>query len=98
MNVDKDPEGSEPKRLLDFIGPGPGRVLEIGSGDGRLTWRYAAAVGKVVGLDLERDDLRVARIERPSDLEARVMFAQADSTHLPAKDASFDLALFAWSF
>lgn len=98
MDVEKDPEGSEPKHLMDFIGTGPGRMIEIGCGDGRLTWRYAAAVGKVVGLDLERDDLKVARIERPSDLNSRVMFAQADSTHIPFRDASFDLALFAWSF
>lgn len=98
MDVEKDPEGSEPKHLLDFIGPERGRMIEIGCGDGRLTWRYAAAVGKVVGVDLERDDLRVARIERPSDLDSRVTFAQADSIRLPFRDGSFDLALFAWSF
>ncbi len=98
MDVEKDPEGSEARHLHEFIGPVAQRVLEIGCGDGRLTWRYAAAMRQVVGLDLERDDLRVARIERPADLERQVIFAQADSTRLPFKDGSFDLALFAWSF
>ena len=98
MNAEKDPEKNELahlRRSADFSGK---RVLEIGCGDGRLTWRYARDADRVVGIDLERNDLRVASIERPSDLEARVLFAQANSIRMPFRNDAFDMAVLAWSF
>ena len=44
MTVQTDPEGTEAKylrRFAGFDGAPRQRVLEIGCGDGRLTWRYA---------------------------------------------------------
>ena len=98
MSLLKDPEKNEARYLHNFAQPAGKTVLEIGCGDGRLTWRYANAAGRVAAIDLERDDLRVATIERPSDLESRVVLAQADSIHLPFARHQFDLAIFAWSF
>jgi ubiquinone/menaquinone biosynthesis C-methylase UbiE len=98
MSTLKDPEGNETKYLRRFAEPGGKSVLEVGCGDGRLTWRYARDALRVAAIDLERSDLRVAVIERPSDLENRAAFLQANSTHLPFTKKSFDLAIFAWSF
>ncbi len=98
MEVTKDPERSEAQQLLACVDVKGKRVLEIGCGDGRLTWSYASGAGRVGGIDLDRDALKVARIERPSDLEERVLFAAADSRRLPFPTANFDLAIFAWSF
>jgi ubiquinone/menaquinone biosynthesis C-methylase UbiE len=98
MSVIKDPEGNETRHLERFAEPGGKRVLEIGCGDGRLTWRYARQAGRVAAIDLERNDLRVAVIERPSDLENRAEFLQADSIRLPFASNRFDLAILAWSF
>jgi len=98
MSLQKDPQDHEGRHLRRIADATDRRVLEIGCGDGRLTWRYANAARNVVGIDLERDDLRVAFIERPSDLETRVALLQADSVRLPFADGSFDLAIFAWSF
>jgi ubiquinone/menaquinone biosynthesis C-methylase UbiE len=98
MTVQTDPERTESKylqRYADFSGK---RVLEIGCGDGRLTWQYAKSAGRVMGIDLHGDDLRVAMIDRPSDLEQQVLFARADSIHLPFHKESFDIAILAWSF
>ncbi len=78
MSFFKDPEGNETKYLRRFAEPRGKNVLEIGCGDGRLTWRYAKDAGHVAAIDLARDDLRVARIERPSDLETRAVFLQAE--------------------
>lgn len=98
MTIQKDPERTESKFLqlyADFKGK---RVLEIGCGDGRLTWLYAKSAGRVTGIDLHGDDLRVATIDRPADLDQQVSFARADAIHLPFQKESFDIAILAWSF
>ena len=98
MSVNKDPEKSETSHLLKYADFSTKRVLELGCGDGRLTWRYAARAGRVVAIDLDRDGLRVASIERPSDLAESVTFIQANSIRLPFRNEAFEGAIFAWSF
>jgi len=98
MPVDKDPEKHETAHLLHFGDFQGKRVLEVGSGDGRLTWRYAARALRVVGVDVDRDALRIAQIERPSDLANRAVFVEATSVRLPFHKESFDMAVLAWSF
>ena len=98
MTVQIDPEGTEIKHLRRFAEFTGKRVLEIGCGDGRLTRRYAKYTNRVTGIDLLQDDLRVAMIDRPSDLEEKVFFARADSIQLPFAKETFDIAILAWSF
>jgi len=98
MTVQKDTERNESKYLHKFADFRGERVLEIGCGEGRLTWQYAKTTRSTIGIDLDRDGLRVANIEQPSDLEGKVHFSQAESEHLPFSRETFDLALFAWSF
>jgi ubiquinone/menaquinone biosynthesis C-methylase UbiE len=98
MPVDKDPEKQETAHLLRFAEFPGKRVLEVGSGDGRLTWRYAKRALRVVGIDVDRDALRIAQIERPSDLADRAALVGATSIRLPFRKESFDMAVLAWSF
>jgi ubiquinone/menaquinone biosynthesis C-methylase UbiE len=98
MTFQKDPEQSETKHLLKYADFSGRRVLEIGCGEGRLTWRYAAQPALTVGIDADRDGLRVATIDRPSDLEERVHFSNAQAEWLPFPKETFDLAVLAWSF
>jgi len=97
MALQKDPEGSEAKYLHQFIDFTDQRVLEIGCGEGRLTWKYARRARAVTGLDLDHDALRVASVDRPRDLAESVHFAEVDSVHIPFRSATFDIALLAWS-
>jgi len=98
MTIEKDPERNEIKFLNQFADfAASRRVLEIGCGDGRLTWRYARSVRHVVGVEIERDDLRVATIDRPSDLADKAVFTNADSTQLPFSKETFDIAILSWS-
>lgn len=93
----KDPENFERKKLPDFADFTDSRVLEIGCGEGRLTWKYAAASARTVGLDPDFDALRVARADCPSDLHSRVDLLCASAYHLPLPKETFDIAILAWS-
>ena len=96
MSLQKDPERTERKYLHQFADFAGKRIIEIGCGNGRLTWQYAKPAKFVAGIDLNADDLRVATIERPNDLPAS--FVRADAAHIPFVKEQFDLAVLAWSF
>jgi ubiquinone/menaquinone biosynthesis C-methylase UbiE len=98
MTLQKDPKGTETHQLgkaVDFHGK---RVLEIGSGEGRLTWRYARAARRVLAIDPDLVALQVAAADRPADLKETVVPMGASSLDLPFRRASFDIAVLAWSF
>ena len=98
MTPQQDPERNEIKFLNQFADfTASHRVLEIGCGDGRLTWRYARDVNRVVGVEIERDDLRLALVDRSSDLGNKAVFTNADSIYLPFSKETFDLAILSWS-
>jgi ubiquinone/menaquinone biosynthesis C-methylase UbiE len=94
----KDPEQNERKHLHKFADFSNKRVLEIGCGEGRLTWQYAPASSLTIGLDSDPDALRVASIDSPSDLKRKVFFSRAQAEHLPFSKIKFDIAILAWSF
>ena len=98
MAFQKDPDQNETRHLLQFADFRGKRVLEIGCGEGRLTWRYAAGPAMTIGIDADRDALRVATIDRPSDLEDQVHFSNAIAEWLPFQKETFDFAVLAWSF
>jgi ubiquinone/menaquinone biosynthesis C-methylase UbiE len=97
MTIQKDSEQNETKYLHKFTDFAGKRVLEIGSGEGRLTWQYAKETRLTLGIDLDADALRVATIERPSDIENRVHFSRAISEQLPFSKETFDIAILAWT-
>jgi len=99
VSIQKDSEGNEKKHLNRFAGfvASRKRVLEIGCGEGRLTWQYAKSTYSTVGIDLDADALRVASYDRPYDLTAKVHFSRAESEHLPFSKETFDMAILAWS-
>lgn len=97
MTVSRDPEGIETDTLHEFVDFGGRRVLEVGCGDGRLTWRYADAARRVVGVDPDADSLYFAPRECPPDLRDVVAFALAGAEALPFPPATFDAVILAWS-
>ena len=97
MTLHKDPERSESKYLHRFADFTSRRVLEVGCGEGRMTWQYARATPMTIGVDLDLDSLRIARVDRSSDLEKKVHFSCVASEYLPFSKETFDLAILAWS-
>ena len=97
MTIQRDPEETEIKHLRDFADLPGARVLEIWFGEGRLTWRYAGAAGRVVGIDPDPKRIEVAVCDCPLTLRSSVRFALAKAESLPFPRETFDRAVLAWS-
>ena len=70
-------------------------VLDCGCGEATITMGLAEAVpaGRVVGVDLETDNLAAARRYAASIGRANLAWAAADGRRLPFHDAAFEAVL-----
>jgi ubiquinone/menaquinone biosynthesis C-methylase UbiE len=92
-----DPDGIEietMRGLVDFKGA---RVVEVGCGDGRITFQYAADAAAVVAFDTDEDAIRTADAAVPANLRERLRFEVAHAAEIDLPAGEFDLALFSWS-
>lgn len=93
----RDARGVETRALhsvADFRGR---RVLEVGCGDGRLTWGYAAAAASVLAVDPCPKEIAMARASRHEERAPHVRFEVGVAQELELPPASFDIALLPWS-
>ena len=97
MTLQRDPEGFEKKILHKYADFTNKHILEVGCGEGRLTWKYANASSLTIGFDPDQDAVRVARADSPSALREHVHFAQASAKNIPFAKETFDIAILAWS-
>ncbi len=97
MTSHKDPQARERTLLRRFFGElRQLNVLEIGCGDGRVTWLYAGSAGAVLGIDPDADGIRQAREQRPPELADRVRFQNVSFEAFDSRQR-FDRILFSWS-
>ena len=97
MSLQRDLDRREIKSLRKFVDLTAKRVLEIGCGEGRLTWQYAIGPSHITAMDWDVNALRVARVDQPSDLDDKIYFTCANSEYLPFAKEKFDIAILAWS-
>ncbi len=97
MPVLPDPEDTETKALHDYADFTGKRVLEIGCGDGRLTWRYADQAASIVAIDPDADDIATALEDCPAELRDKIDFRVLRLEELSIPAEKFDLALLSWS-
>jgi 2-polyprenyl-3-methyl-5-hydroxy-6-metoxy-1,4-benzoquinol methylase len=98
VTVRTDPEGSETEALFELVDLDGRRVLEIGCGDGRLTWRYADRTTHVTAVDPFADGIARAK-ERLRGSKLPIDFREVDFLDFAAESRPdvFDVAILSWS-
>jgi ubiquinone/menaquinone biosynthesis C-methylase UbiE len=92
-----DPEEAETRVLHALADFGGKDVLEVGCGNGRLTWRYADRATSILACDPNAGLVEWARDHVPPEWRGRVDFRADDITRMDLPEAAFDIALLAWS-
>ena len=73
------------------------RILEVGAGDGRLTFQYASQPRSVIGIDTKELDIRSAVGAPRMEIRGQVRFLCASATALPFSEEQFEIVLLASS-
>lgn len=97
MSSSIDPEGTEITiihELVDFSGAD---VLEVGCGDGRLTWRYAEEAASVLAMDMNGEKIERAAEAIPPSLRSNTSFVVADIVQVELSPDAYDVAILAHS-
>jgi len=99
MAVRVDPEGNEIRALFDLVDLRGRDVLEIGCGDGRLTWRYADSVSHVTAIDPFAEGIKRATQSLSEASKGRVEFHNVAFEEFAAVTgpSTFDTAILSWS-
>ncbi len=99
MAIRIDPENNKIRALLEMADFAGKHVLEIGCGDGNLTWCYADAAAHVTAIDPFEEGIRRAKENLPDTLRDRVEFHNITIEDFAAASESevFDMAILPWS-
>ena len=78
---------------LEQVEPPPRRALDLGTGTGGAAFAIAGRFpqAEVIGVDLAKRMIELARGKLTDELRGRVRFEVADAARLPYADLSFDL-------
>jgi 16S rRNA A1518/A1519 N6-dimethyltransferase RsmA/KsgA/DIM1 with predicted DNA glycosylase/AP lyase activity len=72
-------------------------VLEIGSGDGRMTWTYVDKVAHVTAIEPDADKHVAALADRPAWLKKIEFINLGLDAFVKQNKEKFDLAILSWS-
>ena len=98
MPVNLDPEHNETDALFNLFPDWMGKsVLEIGSGDGRLTWRFAGRASRVVAIEPDQDVYQIALADRAGDMDHVEFLNLGLDEYARGSKEKFDIALLSWS-
>jgi 2-polyprenyl-3-methyl-5-hydroxy-6-metoxy-1,4-benzoquinol methylase len=99
MTIRSDPEGKEIGALLDFVDLSGKQVLEIGSGQGRLTRRFAGMTAGVTAVEPSAESINKARQDLSPELSETVHFEQVNFEEfaIHCQPGRHDIAILSWS-
>jgi ubiquinone/menaquinone biosynthesis C-methylase UbiE len=87
----RDPEHAELNHLVKPCLLTGKTILEVGCGNGIFTFQYSSMAKKVMGIDPEIADLRLALSDKRKD---HSQFLHSVGEHLPFPCEAFDLVVF----
>jgi ubiquinone/menaquinone biosynthesis C-methylase UbiE len=97
VDVVIDPDGFETRAIHTLIDFRDTDVVEVGSGDGRMTWRFADEASTVLAIEPSAAQVARAVEGTPENLRSTVRFVQADATTYRYPSTSFDVAVLSFS-
>jgi ubiquinone/menaquinone biosynthesis C-methylase UbiE len=97
MATEVDPAGVMPSAILKAADFRHARVLEVGAGDGRLTFQYAAEPRSVVAIDTKEPDIQAASQCQGGKFRGDVQFLCTSAVALPFSAEQFGIVLLASS-
>ena len=93
-----DPEENESRALFNLpIAWRGSSVLEIGSGDGRLTWRFADKAARVVAIEPDAEKHKIALADRPNGFEHVEFLNLGLDGFVKQNKEQFGIAILSWS-
>ncbi len=92
-----DPHGVEIATIRELVALDGLHVLDVGCGDGRISFQLAHEGATVLGLDPDEESIAAARAETPRQLRRRLRFEAAHAAQAELPKGEFDLAVFSWS-
>jgi len=82
------------RRLLELVPAGPAtRLVDIGTGTGRILQIFAPRIAYGLGIDQSHEMLTVARVNLDDTAFGNCEVQQGDMYRLPCRDAKFDIAI-----
>jgi len=88
------PEAEVEAAMAGLLTDAPlGRLVDIGTGTGRIATLFAARADQVLGIDRSAEMLRLARGKLDEAANGKVRFVAGDFYDLPAADRSADTAI-----
>ena len=99
MTIRVDPENNEIQALRSMVDFTDAHVLEIGCGDGRLTWLYAEEAARVTAVDAFEPAIRRAKENAPAQLRDHVKFEAVGFEDFASRTDSdtFDVIILSWA-
>lgn len=99
MAISLDPENNETRALFEMTDFRGQTVLEIGCGDGRMTWRYADVAAHVTAIDPEASEIALAKEKLSAPLQDRIDFQAVAFEDFAAAcpSSTFDIVILSWS-
>ena len=99
MMVRLDPESNETSALFEMADFEAKNVLEIGCGDGRLTWLYADRAAHITAIEPFAESIAQAKEDLPAELKGHVDFQNIAFEDFAAgsESSAFDIVMLSWS-
>ena len=99
MALTSDQDKIESRALDDIVDFHGQNVLEVGCGDGRLTWLYADKPRHIMAIDPDAEQIALAKVNLPNQLRSRIEFQAIPFEDFASKSkpSLFDIVLLSYS-